>query len=57
MIWATSILSIGVICLVIVSILDYFQNRDIKHRLDKLDGASLNNMRREKNMNHDDLLK
>jgi len=57
MIWAISILSIAVICLVAVNVIDYFWHRRIEDRLDKLDGASLNNMRRSKNMQHEDLLK
>lgn len=57
MIWAISILSIAVICLVAVNVIDYFWHRRIEDRLDKLDGASLNNMRRQKNMQHEDLLK
>jgi hypothetical protein len=57
MIWAISILSIAVICLVAVNVIDYFWHRRIEDRLDKLDGATLNNMRREKNINHEDLLK
>ena len=39
------------------SIIDYFWHKRIEVRLDKLDGATLNNMRREKNINHEDLLK
>jgi len=57
MIWAISILSIAVICLVAVNVIDYFWHKRIEVRLDKLDGATLNNMRREKNINHEDLLK
>ena len=57
MIWAISILSIAVICLVAVNVIDYFWHRRIEDRLDQLDGASLNNMRRSKNMQHEDLLK
>ena len=57
MIWAISILSVAVICLVAVNVIDYFWHRRIEDRLDKLDGATLNNMRREKNINHEDLLK
>jgi len=57
MIWAISILSVAVICLVAVNVIDYFWHKRIEVRLDKLDGATLNNMRREKNINHEDLLK
>ena len=55
--YAIIILSLAVICLVVVNVIDYFWHKRIEHRLDRLDGATQNNMRRQKNMQHEDLLK
>ena len=55
--YAIIILSLAVICLVAVNVIDYFWHKRIEHRLDRLDGAAQNNMRRQKNMQHEDLLK
>lgn len=54
MIWAISILSIAVICLVVVNVIDYFWHKRIETRLDRLDGATQNNLRRQKNMQHEE---
>jgi len=55
--YAISILSVAVICLIIVNVIDYFWHRRIEDRLNRLDGATQNNLRRQKNMQHEDLLK
>lgn len=55
--YAISILSVAVICLIIVNVIDYFWHRRIEDRLNRLDGAAQNNLRRQKNMQHEDLLK
>ena len=72
---ADVLLGVSIICLIVVSILDYRWNRRLenrvselesqnKHRIftggkptNKLSGAEMNNARREKNMQHEDLLK
>ncbi len=72
---ADVLLGVSIICLLVVSILDYRWNRRLenriseleyknKHRIftgskptNKLSGAEMNNARREKNMQHEDLLK
>jgi len=55
--YAIIILSLAVICLVAVNVIDYFWHKRIEQRLDRLDGAAQNNLRRQKNMQHEDLLK
>lgn len=55
--YVISILSIAVICLVAVNVIDYRWHKRIEHRLNRLDGAAQNNLRRQKNMQHEDLLK
>ena len=72
---ADVLLGVSIICLIVVSILDYRWNRRLENRIseleyknkhrvftggkptNKLSGAKMNNARREKNMQHEDLLK
>ena len=72
---ADVLLGVSIICLIVVSILDYRWNRRLENRVSELEyknkhriftggkptnnlsGAELNNARREKNMQHEDLLK